>query len=188
MYRTMYRTSFASLPPPSPVSAPAARKRWLLPWMAGAVCLLGIITLSACGATTGSASKSLPANTPIVMSPGGASLNPCPGAGGALAKTPQRVLTLNDSHKTTQVHTGDVVEVQLQANMHWTVQVDTVSSILKLLQPQGGVDGTTNTCRWLYAVSSAGSAHLTFIGTPLCESAKPCPTIAEDEEFSIQAS
>lgn len=186
MYRIIYRTSFASLPPQS--SRLATRKRWVPSWMAGAVCLLGILTLSACGVTTGSASKSLPANTPIVMNPGGASLNPCPGAGGALAKTPQRVLTLNDSHKTTQVHTGDVVEVQLPANMHWTVQANTVNSILKPLQPQGGVDGTTNTCRWLYVVSTAGSAHLTFIGTPLCESAKPCPTIAEDEEFNIQAS
>jgi hypothetical protein len=182
----MYRTSFASLPPQSP--APAVRKRWLLPWIGGALCLLSTLTLSACGATTGGASKSLPANTPIVMSPGGASLNPCPGAGGALAKTPQHVLTLNDSHKTTQVHAGDVVEVQLPANMHWTVQANTLNSILKPLKPQGGVDGTTNTCRWLYAVSSAGSAHLTFIGTPLCESAKPCPMIAEDEEFIIQAS
>jgi hypothetical protein len=182
----MYRTSFASLPPQSP--APATRSRWLLPWLTGAICLLGILALSGCGATAGSASKSSPSKTPIVMKPVGASLNPCPGSGGPLSKMPTHVLTVKDSHKTTQVHVGDVVEVQLPANMHWTVQVGMINSLLKPLQPQGGVDGTTNTCRWLYTISSSGSARMTFIGTPLCESAKPCPTIAEDEEFTVQAS
>ena len=48
------------------------------------------------------------------------------------------------------------------------------------------MDEQTQTCRWVYEASAAGTAKLGYTGIFRCESNSPCPAIAEDEEFTIQ--
>lgn len=200
----MYRTSPSSQPTqssqPPRSSAPAARHIWrTLRLMAGAVCLLGALALAGCGVTiTGSdlGGGVTNSNTPLpgTAQPGssvgvgsGTTVKPCAGNDVAPSKTPTIVLTVKDSHKTTQAHIGDVVEVRLSANMRWTTPADGVASVLTPLQPQGGLDSQGQTCSWVYQVKATGSAALTYIGVFNCEPNSACPAIAEDEEFTIQA-
>lgn len=169
--------------------------------MAGLICLLGALALGGCGVTIdtgiGGAPKSSspqPGGSTGSTSPGtgpktgGMSVKPCPGSDVTPGKSPTIVLTVTDSHKTTQAHVGDVIAVQLSANMHWTSTSDGMGTILTPLQPQGGMDEPTHTCNWYYSATSAGSANLSFIGVMICEHEVACPAIAEDEEFAIQVS
>jgi hypothetical protein len=175
--------------------------------MAGAMCLLGALALAGCGVTTtvgvgggvtnsntpqpGSSdgSQATPTSAPKSGGGNGTTVKPCLGDSVAPAKTPTIVLTVKNSQKTTQAHVGDVIEVQLAATMRWSTLTDVATSpVLTPLQPQGGMDDSTQTCRWDYAVKAPGTATLTFIGVFNCEPNTVCPAIAEDEEFSIQAS
>lgn len=189
-------------------SLPHSRRRiWrTLSLAVGAMCLLGALALSGCGVTTtvgvgggvtnsstpqpGSSDGSQATPTPAPKSGGGGTtVRPCLGNSVAPAKAPTIVLTVKNSQKTTQAHVGDVIEVQLAATMRWSTLTDVATSpVLTPLQPQGGMDDSTQTCRWVFAVKAPGAVTLTFIGVFNCEPNVPCPAIAEDEEFTIQAS
>jgi hypothetical protein len=156
--------------------------------MLGVVCLLSLIALAGCGVTTGGAGLGSPAGSSTAVTHGGASINPCPGKPATLAKAPNVLLSLKDSHKQTQVHPGDVVQVELAAQMHWSVNLGSSAATLKPLAPQGVMDSQTSSCRWLFQAAQPGLATLSFIGTPLCDPTQPCLAIAEDEEFTIQVS
>lgn len=196
----------SSQPPRS--SLPRSRRRiWrTLSLAAGAMCLLGALALAGCGVTTtvgvgggvtnsntpqpGSSdgSQATPTSAPK-SDGGGTTVRPCLGDSVAPTKTPTIVLTVKNSQKTTPAHVGDVIEVQLAATMRWSTLKDvTTGGVLTPLQPQGGMDDSTQTCRWVYAVKAPGAVTLTFIGVFNCEPNTVCPAIAEDEEFTIQAS
>lgn len=208
----MHLMSPSSQPPRSSLSLArslARRRIWrTLSQMAGAMCLLGALALAGCGVTTtgsvlgggvtnsntpqpGSSDGSQATPTSVSKSggSGGTTVRPCLGDSVAPTKTPTIVLTVKNSQKTTPVHVGDVIEVQLAATMRWSTLTDVATSpVLTPLQPQGGMDDSTQTCRWVYAVKAPGAVTLTFIGVFNCEPNTVCPAIAEDEEFTIQAS
>lgn len=166
-------------------------------WLVGAACLIMALALAGCGVTInvgGSGDSSTPgdvgSSTPgsIPGAGGGTSIRPCTGASVAPSKTPTIILTVKDSYKTTQAHVGDVILIQLDAMTHWSTPNDGATTVLSALQPQGGMDQATQTCRWLYAAVAAGTAKLDFTGSPICESGVACPAIARAEIFTIQVS
>ncbi len=164
-----------------------SRRRLALRMVVGVMCLLGVLALAGCGVTVnvgGDSGGSQPGTTP--GGGGIASVRPCTGAPVAPAKTPTIVLTVKDSYKTTQAHVGDVIEVQLDNKTHWSSPTHEANKVLSDLQPQGGMDDATQTCRWLYEAIAPGTASLAFTGSPLCESSAPCPAIARAEQFTIQ--
>lgn len=184
------------------VSSPLHSSRRSRIVMSCLICLLGALALAGCGVTI---DTGIGGSTPKSSSPqpgagsgstapgagpktGGMSVKPCPGSNVAPSKLPTIVLTVSDSHKTTQAHVGDVIEVQLSANMHWTSTSDGTGTVLTPLQPQGGMDEPTRTCNWFYAAKAAGTTNLSFVGVMICERGVACPAIAEDEEFAIQVS
>ena len=114
------------------------------------------------------------------------SYQPQPHTRHAPAKTPNIVLTVKNSHQTTKAHVGDVIEIALPANMHWNGPGMSANGTLTPLQPQGGMDDQSQTCRWVYQAHAKGSLTLTYTGVMRCESGTGCPAIAEDEAFTIQ--
>ena len=189
--------AFPSLPGDS-----ARRMRRVALTLLGAVCLLGALALGGCGASTtgvgggpgnsGGANPGgprLPVGSPTASEGGpitGTTVRPCVGRDVAPAKTPTIVLTVKNSHQTTQARVGDVIEIELPAKMRWNSPTVPANGTLTPLQPQGGMDEQTQTCRWVYEASAAGTAKLGYTGICRCESNSPCPAIAEDEEFTIQ--
>jgi hypothetical protein len=158
---------------------------------AGVVCLLGALALVGCGVTVnigGDSDGSQQGSTPSVKSGGTTSVKPCPGAAVSPGRSPTIVLTVKDSYKTTQAHVGDVIEVQLDAKTHWSSPAHDITAVLAALQPQGGMDEQSQTCRWFYEAMATGTATLNFTGAPLCDPGAPCPAIARAEQFTIQVS
>lgn len=197
----MHRLSPFAQSSQSSRSVSRQRMRGSLWLVAGVMTLLGALALAGCGvtATTGLGGETSSSTTPqpsahdstqppIAGGGGGiaTSVNPCPGAAGAPAKSPTIVLTVENSHQVTQAHPGDVIEVQLPSKMRWTAPNVGTSAVLTQLQSPAGVDSATQTCHWLYAVKAGGTAKLDFVGIFTCESNAPCPKLAEDEEFTIQ--
>lgn len=159
----------------------------------GSLCLLVImaaVALAGCGVTitTGGTDFGTSPGTPTATPGGAMSVKPCPGAAATPAKAPNVSLTTANSYKTAHVHVGDVISIALSAQMRWSNPQSASQTVVTPLQPQGGMDGQTNTCRWLYQAVAQGTITLAFVGTPLCDPTKPCPAIAEEEEFTIQAS
>lgn len=171
----------------------------------GAACLVGALALAGCGVTATTGVGGGPANgssgapnpggprIPGTGATGGAingtTVRPCMGnSSAAPEKTPNIVLTVKNSHQTTQAHVGDVIEIQLPAKMTWNAPSVQQNGTLTPLQPQGGMDEQSQTCRWVYQAQAKGSLTLTYIGVFRCESGVACPAIAEDEEFTIQIS
>ena len=167
----------------------------------GAACLLGVLALAGCGVTTtgvggsggmGSGSPNpggprLPAGSPTSSGPiTGTAVRPCVGNIAAHSKTPTIVLTVKNSHQTTQAHIGDVIEIDLPAKMHWNTPDVSANKTLTPLQPQGAMDDQAQTCRWVYQASAAGTATLSYVGVMICESGVACPAVAEDEAFTIR--
>ena len=167
-----------------------------------AVFLLGALLLTGCGVTINydvGGGVSTPGTTQpggsggsLQTSPGtnhgGTVAKPCAGAVDTSGKPPTIVLTVKDSYKTTQAHVGDVIEVQLSAKTLWSASNDGIIPVLTPLQPQGGLDEQTQTCRWRYTAAMKGSGHLAYTGGPNCEPNVACPAIAEVEEFIVQVS
>ena len=170
----------------------------------GAACLVGALALAGCGATTtgvgggptnGNSGAPNPGGPriPGTGTTGGAingtTVRPCMGnSSAAPEKTPTIVLTVKNSHQTTQAHVGDVIEIELPVKMSWNSPIVQENGMLTPLQPQGGVDEQSQTCRWVYEAHAKGSLTLTYTGVFRCESGVACPAIAEDEEFTIQIS
>lgn len=168
-----------------------------------AIVLLATLLLTGCGVTTinydvgggpppggsqpGGSGDSSQTPTPGGTH-GGTVAKLCSGAVDASAKPPTIVLTVKDSYKTTQAHVGDIIEVQLSAKMLWSASNDGIIPVLTPLQPQGGLDEQTQTCRWRYTAAMKGSGHLAYTGGPICEPNAPCPAIAAFEEFIVQVS
>ena len=184
----------------------ASRARRMLVLALGVICLLGALALAGCGATTttgvggggGLANSGTPQSAPGSAGsgtpPGGGAINgttvrPCTGAPVAPAKTPNIVLTVKNSHQTTKAHVGDVIEIALPSGMNWNAPgmgPNSPNSTLTPLQPQGGMDEHSQTCRWVYQAHAKGMVTLTYTGVLRCESGTGCPAIAEDEAFTIQ--
>jgi hypothetical protein len=182
--------SFLSFPSSRQATGPRLRATSLL--VVGAVCLLGALALAGCGVTTtnvgGGGDGSQPTATSGVNHGGTMSVKPCPGASVTSAPSPTIVLTLKDSYKTTQVHVGDTLEVQLDAKTHWTTPAHGATSVLAAIQPQGGMDEASQTCQWFYKAAATGKVTLDFTGAPLCDPTQACPAIARAEQFTIQVS
>lgn len=179
---------------PAPVRArqfsPSQHK---IPLLVGALCLFAALALAGCGATTiidSPGNTSGPTQPPIpgVGGGGATAVRPCTASTTTPSKTPTIVLTVNQAYKTTQARVGDVIEVRLDTVTRWSPPANKGAAVLLALQPQGGMDATTHTCRWLFAVTGKGSVTLSFTGSPVCESNAPCPAIARFEQFTIQAS
>lgn len=180
----------------------SGRVQRMLLALIGAACLVGALALAGCGVTTtttgvggGGPTNSGSANSGAPGTPGsgatggdihGTTVRPCMGSSSAApAKTPTIVLTVKNSHQTTQAHVGDVIEIQLPAKMTWNAPF-VQNGTLTPLQPQGGMDEQSQTCRWVYQAHAKGALTLTYTGVFRCESGVACPAIAEDEEFTIQ--
>ena len=184
----------------------ASQARRILILALGAICLLGGLALAGCGVTTttgvggggGLANSSTPnpggprvpgQDTPVGGAINGTTVRPCTGASVAPAKTPNIVLTVKNSHQTTKAHVGDVIEIALPSGMNWNAPgmgPNSPNSTLTPLQPQGGMDEQSQTCRWVYEAHAKGTVTLAYTGVLRCESGMGCPAIAEDEAFTIQ--
>ena len=169
---------------------PRIRSKTLL--VVGAVCLFGTLALAGCGVTTtnvgGGGDGSQATATPGINNGGTMSVKPCPGNSVASNPSATVVLTVKDSYKTTQAHVGETIEVQLDAKTHWATPAHDAAPTLAAIQPQGGMDGTSQTCQWFYKAAAPGKVTLDFTGAPLCDPTQACPAIARAEQFTIQVS
>jgi hypothetical protein len=188
----MHRSSplFRSFSSSQQVKKPRVRSAMLL--AVGAACLLGALALAGCGVTTtnvgGAGDGSQPTATSGINNGGTMSVRPCPGNSVASSPSATIVLTVKDSHKTTQAHVGDTIEVQLDAKTHWATPAHDAAPALAAIQPQGGMDEASQTCQWFYKAAAPGKATLDFTGAPLCDPTQACPAIARAEQFTIQVS
>jgi hypothetical protein len=155
------------------------------------ICLLGALALAGCGVTVnfdgdnGGVQRN---PTPGGSGGGTASVKPCPGDSVTSAPSPTIILTVENSYKTTAAHVGDTIEVQLDAKTHWSSPENKGASALTAIDPQGGLDETTQTCRWFFTAAVPGTAILDFTGAPLCDPNAPCPALARAEQFTIEVS
>ena len=150
--------------------------------LALALALAGCGAAGAAGAAGGSGASSTPtASTPIpspTVNPGGprqTSVRPCLGPSGSVSDVkpqPAAVLTpATPPDHTATVHTGDVVQVRLPTTRSWRYLSDTSDSsgAVTLLQPASVQDGTLGVCVWNFKAQSAGTATLSFAGSPICD-------------------
>ena len=181
--------SYQSLPPSQRTTRLRIRSTILL--LVGAACLLGVLALAGCGVSTtnvGGGDGAQPTATSGINNGGTMSVKPCPGNSVASNPSATVVLTVKDSYKTTQAHVGETIEVQLDAKTHWATPAHDAAPTLAAIQPQGGMDGTSQTCQWFYKAAAPGKVTLDFTGAPLCDPTQACPAIARAEQFTIQVS
>lgn len=155
-----------------------------------ALILLLVFTLSACGTnstTTGGALPSTPtsASTPTSTT-GQSSSTGCPDKTTvtAASSTANVVLKGNNSNKPVDVKKGDVIEVDLAFGHNW----DGPSNLSKTMltqQASGYTNTTSKMCVWSFLAVGTGTAHVNFIGRPICNKGEACPQYIQAVSFIL---
>jgi hypothetical protein len=160
-----------------------------------AVCALVLgLLLAGCGYTSTAAQNPGGADGGTSTAGGsgpiaGTSVRPCVGPYADVGVEGQPALTLSDSSsdKTGSAHVGQLVQIQLPGDWHWTL--GRTPTTLTATQNAGSYDENRQLCFWNFKASAAGTTTLQFTGTPRCEGPnQPCPTIARVESFTITVS
>jgi hypothetical protein len=161
------------------------------PFIRAAIVGAALVLIAGCGGTPAAspgAAGTATATLKPMLTPGTAALNGCPeqripvDSGG----NPFVVTTFDADHPVT-VSVGKTIEIQLRATTRWGLQKQDSGNILGDLAPEGYFNAALKACVWRYAVQSAGTARLTFTGSPVCAPGVQCPAIAEIEELIISA-
>ena len=170
-------------------------------------CLAFLLLLAACAPAGGSTANSPQANqatattTPSQASttatpapkptPGGQALNGCSTTQPpADAQQPADVVVTEGGQQDTQavaLKKGQTLEVRLQANTRWRLNVQDAGSILSTTEATGWYDATLKVCRWRFTAEGTGGATLSFVGIVLCAPNLHCPVAAIVQQYDVTA-
>lgn len=150
-----------------------------------AAMLILLIGLAGCGATT---SATQPGSSGTGSTPS-ATLNGCPTQHIPVDVRPgsnQVVVTnVGAQDQTVTVAVGATLAIQLPANWHWGAHLTDSNGILGELQPEGFYNSQLKVCIWNYAAKTAGTATITFAGTPVCAAGQVCSAIAKAQTYEV---
>jgi hypothetical protein len=141
--------------------------------------------LSGCSTALGyhetSTASSVPAAaTPTSVKINNATSNLCPAAQPPQdAETFRADITLNEdgapTHSVT-LHPGQRLEIRIDSQVQWALQMNDPTHILVSAQSQGWHDTVSNSCIWRFTAQAAGNSQLIFTGTLPCPPLKTCPS------------
>jgi hypothetical protein len=140
---------------------------------------------SGSGTSTGSGSESSPTPAPTTVK-GYGSANGCPSDAVVTPPSgqPNVIVKLTDSNTVINAHTGDVIEVHLPFGHLWSGPA-TMPGNLQLQTPSGYALKSAKVCVWRFTAQSAGTAHLSFAGKPMCKANELCPQYVLAASFTI---
>jgi hypothetical protein len=163
-----------------------------LPLIISLIVLL-IFTLAACGTNsssiTGGGVASTPTTAPTPTATAGQnSAEGCPQKTPLTATLPQAnvVLKSSSSNKSVNVKKGDTVEIDLAFGHNWEGSGNISSKALLTEQASGYADTTTKMCVWRFLTIRTGTAHLDFIGRPICPKGALCPQYVQAVSFILE--
>lgn len=138
--------------------------------LVGAVGILVALMLSLAACGGGSSGKTSTGGTTSVASF-------CPnGKTSQDVASPALILTTSTPGDTATAHVGETIVVELPStNMRWALTSVSPTNVLTSKQPSDALDAALQRCLWTFTAAQAGTAHLTYIGTPQCNPTQACP-------------
>lgn len=164
-------------------------------WGVSAVLILLMFTLAACGNnfTTSTGSPAIPSAS--------ATTSPAPTATPKQANTSTGcpntthvttpataanvVLKISDSQKTTTVHKGDTVEIDLPFGRNWSGPTSQTQGPLAMQTPSGYASSAAQVCVWRFVAMNTGTTNVVFTGRPICAKGQICPLYIMAVPFTI---
>jgi hypothetical protein len=150
------------------------------------VLLLGFVCV-ACGTNVGSGPPTSASPTPASPTP--VSTTGCPNPTVVTTQPPAAnvVLSTSNNNSIVSVNKGDTVEVDLPFGHRWEeVSATPVSQNLLTEQTLSGYAlSSSHMCVWRFVATNTGTAHLTFVGQPICAKGEPCPLYLITLAFAI---
>lgn len=167
-----------------------SKGRRFLP-LAGILALALVFILAACGTntTTGSPSGNGAATqTPApTATQGQANANGCP-SGAVITTRPAPagvVLTNKNTGSTVNVTKGESIEVDLPFGQAWSGPANFSQGLLAMQTPAGYASSTARACVWRFTATGTGTAHLSFVGRPICKKGQACPMYVQAVVFTL---
>lgn len=167
------------------------KRRRLFP-MAGALLLMLIFVLAACGTnttTTGSPTGSgtttrTPAST---ATPGQTTANGCPSSAVVTTQPVPAgvILTTKNTGSTVNVTRGQTIEIDLPFGRAWSGPVNFSQNLLAMQTPAGYESSAARACVWRFTATGTGVARLSFVGRPICKQGQACPMYVQALEFTV---
>ncbi|HKV84562.1 MAG TPA: hypothetical protein VJN88_08400 [Ktedonobacterales bacterium] len=151
--------------------------------------MLALLLLAGCGAATTAGGHSENAATPTPTKPGigKTSVRGCPGPYESVGSLGNPALVLTLQQKSGAVRTGDLVRLEVPADMRWNLT--SASANLALVEPGGVQDSQRNVCVWSFRARASGNAAVELTGAALCDQPDiACPQYAEVADFSLSIS
>lgn len=144
-----------------------------------------ITLLAGCGATANATS---PGSSTTLPTPSSA-LNGCPTQHIPIDGRPggNKVVVTNTGaqNQAVKVSVGATVVFQLPATWRWNAKLTDSTGVLGEMQPEGYYNSALQVCNWSYYAHQAGTATISFTGTPVCEAGKPCEALARVQSYDI---
>lgn len=152
--------------------------------------LVFVIVLSACGSNTpvGTGPGNTPtatATTPTNTSPGTPEGCPDTTVVNAAPAAANVVLTQTRSGTTVNAKKGDTIEIDLPFGHIWEGPGNTVQGMLTSQGPAGYAWQAGKVCVWHFVATATGTAHLSYIGRPICKKNEACPLYVMSVPFTI---
>ena len=167
------------------------KSRRLFP-LAGVIVLVLVFGLVACGTnTTATGSPSgngAPAQTPApTVTPGQSSANGCPDSAVVTTQPAPAgvVLTSKNTGNTVRATRGETVEVDLPFGHAWSGPVNFSQGLLSMQTPAGYESSSAHACVWRFTATGTGTAHLSFVGRPICKKGQACPMYIQALDFTV---
>jgi hypothetical protein len=151
-------------------------RRFFLP--AGMLVLVLFFLLVACGTNTTTGSPAGGGTVSSTPSPtrSQVSTNGCPGkVVTARPVSTNAVLTNKNSGGTIRVTRGETVEVDLPFGHAWSGPEPLSPGLLTMQPPAGYESPARGACVWRFITIGVGTAHLSFVGRPICGQGQVCP-------------
>ncbi|HEY1354456.1 MAG TPA: hypothetical protein VGF67_33005 [Ktedonobacteraceae bacterium] len=164
-------------------------RRCLLP--AGMLVLVLFFLLAACGTNTTTGSPAGRGSVSSTPSPARSqiSANGCPGKVVTARPAPANaVLTNKNSGGTIRVPRGETVEVDLPFGHAWSGPEPLPPGLLSMQTPVGYESPALGACVWRFIATGVGTAHLSFVGRPICGQGQVCPLYVLAVFFTLDIS
>lgn len=152
--------------------------------------LVFVIVLSACGSNTpvgnGPGTAASPtATAPTNTSPG--TPEGCPNTTTVNAAPAAANVVLTQAKSGTEVNAkkGDTIEIDLPFGHIWEGPGNAAQGMLTAQGPAGYAWQSGKVCVWRFVATATGTAHLSYLGRPICKKDEACPLYVMSVPFTI---